>query len=95
MNIRTFVAKSRTFVAKSAIWFSENEGGGVKGRYDANDGDDDNDDDGLLVNSHHYKIPPWWEYISNRCGGILSRQIPTIQNQNLQKEKRESLGSTR
>ena len=31
MNIRTFVAKSRTFVAKSAIWFSENEGG-VKGR---------------------------------------------------------------
>ena len=32
MNIRTFVAKSRIFVAKSATWFSENEGGGVKGR---------------------------------------------------------------
>ena len=30
MNIRTFVAKSRTFVAKSAIWFSENEGGGQR-----------------------------------------------------------------
>ena len=28
MNIRTFVAKSRTFVSKSAIQFSENEGGG-------------------------------------------------------------------
>ena len=27
MNIHTFVAKSCTFVAKSAIWFSENEGG--------------------------------------------------------------------
>ena len=26
MNIRTFVAKSRIFVAKSATWFSENEG---------------------------------------------------------------------
>ena len=31
MNIRTFVAKSHTFVAKSAIWFSKNEGG-IKGR---------------------------------------------------------------
>ena len=30
-DIRTFVAKSRTFVVKSAIWFSENEGGWVKG----------------------------------------------------------------
>ena len=30
MNIRTFVAKSCTFVAKSAIWFSENEGGGQR-----------------------------------------------------------------
>ena len=31
MNIRTVVAKSRIFVAKSAKWFSENERGEVKG----------------------------------------------------------------
>ena len=30
MNIHTFVAKSLTFFAKSAIWFSENGGGGSK-----------------------------------------------------------------
>ena len=31
MNICTFVAKSRNFVAKSTTWFSKNEGGTVKG----------------------------------------------------------------
>ena len=46
-----------------------------------NDGDkgkdeDDNDVDGLG------KFPPWWEYVSNGRGGILSRHIPTIDNYN-------------
>ena len=27
--------------------------------------DDDDDDDGLPAHSHHDKIPPWWEYVSN------------------------------
>ena len=28
------------------------------------------------------KFPPWWEYVSNGRGGILSRHIPTIDNYN-------------
>ena len=41
------------------------------------DDDDDNDhenydDDGLPAYSHHDKIPPWWEYVSNDKGGNVS-----------------------
>ena len=34
--------------------------------------DDDDDDDGLPAYSHHDKIPPWWEYVSNDEGGNVS-----------------------
>ena len=34
--------------------------------------DDDDDDDGLPAYSHHDKIPPWWEYVSNYKGGNVS-----------------------
>ena len=27
---------------------------------------------GFPANSHHDKIPPWWEYVINRWGGFLS-----------------------
>ena len=34
----------------------------VDGDYDDVDGDyDDDDDNGFPANSHHDKIPPWWE----------------------------------
>ena len=36
------------------------------------DGDDDDDDDGYPAYSHHDKIPPWWEYVSNDKGGNVS-----------------------
>ena len=36
------------------------------------DDDDDDDDDGLPAYSHHDKIPPWWEYVSNDKGGNVS-----------------------
>ena len=44
--------------------------------------DDDAVDDkvGFPANSHHGKIPPWWEYVIDRWGGCLSRHIPTIDN---------------
>ena len=45
---------------------------------DDNDDNDDDNDDGLLAHSHNDKIPPWWEYVSNEHGGILSRHISTI-----------------
>ena len=43
-------------------------------QYDDGDGDDDDDgdDDGLQAYSHHDKIPPWWEYVSNDKGGNVS-----------------------
>ena len=34
--------------------------------------DDDDDDDGLPAYSHHDKIPPWWECVSNDKGGNVS-----------------------
>ena len=34
--------------------------------------DGDDDDDGLPAYSHHDKIPPWWEYVSNDKGGNVS-----------------------
>ena len=39
---------------------------------DGNDDDDDNDGDGYPAYSHHDKIPPWWEYVSNDKGGNVS-----------------------
>ena len=39
---------------------------------EVDDDDDDDDDDGFPANSHHDKIPPWWEYVINRGGGFLS-----------------------
>ena len=45
---------------------------------DVDDHDDDHDDggdgsnDGLPAYSHHDKIPPWWEYVSNYKGGNVS-----------------------
>ena len=33
---------------------------------------------GLPAHSHHDKIQPWWEYVSNEHGGILSRYIPPM-----------------
>ena len=41
------------------------------GNDDGQRGDDD-DDDGLPAYSHHDKIPPWWEYVSNDKGGNVS-----------------------
>ena len=36
-------------------------------------GDDgDGDGDGYPAYSHHDKIPPWWEYVSNDKGGNVS-----------------------
>ena len=32
----------------------------------------DDDDDGLPAYSHHDKIPPWWECVSNVKGGNVS-----------------------
>ena len=31
-----------------------------------------NHDNGLPAYSHHDKIPPWWEYVSNDKGGNVS-----------------------
>ena len=39
---------------------------------DHDDHDDDDDDHGLPAYSHHDKIPPWWEYVSNDEGGNVS-----------------------
>ena len=39
---------------------------------DDDEDDDDGDDDGLPAYSHHDKIPPWWEYVSNDKGGNVS-----------------------
>ena len=39
---------------------------------DVMDDDVDNDDVGFPANSHHDKIPPWWEYAINKGGGFLS-----------------------
>ena len=40
---------------------------------DKYDDDDDGDgNDGLPAYSHHDKIPPWWEYVSNDKGGNVS-----------------------
>ena len=41
------------------------------------DDDDDDDviddvDDGYPAHSHHDKIPPWWENVSNDKGGNMS-----------------------
>ena len=36
------------------------------------DSDDGGDDDGYPAYSHHDKIPPWWEYVSNDKGGNVS-----------------------
>ena len=54
-------------------------GGNLLGNHDDDDddddGDDDNDDDdddGLPAYSHHDKIPPWWECVSNDKGGNVS-----------------------
>ena len=33
---------------------------------------DDDDDDGYPAYSHHDKIPPWWENVSNDEGGNVS-----------------------
>ena len=35
-------------------------------------GHGDDDDDGLPAYSHHDKIPPWWECVSNDKGGNVS-----------------------
>ena len=42
--------------------------------YDNYDGDvgDDGDDGGYPAYSHHDKIPPWWEHVSNDKGGNVS-----------------------
>ncbi len=32
----------------------------------------DDDGEGLPAYSHHDKIPPWWEYVSNDKGGNVS-----------------------
>ena len=37
-----------------------------------NGDDHDDDDDGYPAYSHHDKIPPWWENISNDEGGNVS-----------------------
>ena len=39
---------------------------------DGDDYDDYDDYDGLPAYSHHDKIPPWWEYVSNDKGGNVS-----------------------
>ena len=39
---------------------------------DEDDEADEDDEDGFPANSHHDKIPPWWEYVINRGGGFLS-----------------------
>ena len=36
------------------------------------DNDTHDDDHGLPAYSHHDKIPPWWEYVSNDKGGNVS-----------------------
>ena len=40
--------------------------------YPGDDDDDDDDDDGYPAYSHHDKIPPWWENVSNDEGGNVS-----------------------
>ena len=39
---------------------------------DDDDDADDDDDDGYPAHSHHDKIPPWWENVSNDKGGNMS-----------------------
>ena len=39
---------------------------------DDGDDDDGDDDDGYPAYSHHDKIPPWWEYVTNDKGGNVS-----------------------
>ena len=36
------------------------------------DTNNDDDDDGYPANSHHDKFPPWWEFVRDDYGGILS-----------------------
>ena len=46
---------------------------------DYGDDDDDDDDDGLQAHSHHDKFPPWWVFVRDDYGGILSRdKFPSL-----------------
>ena len=39
---------------------------------DEDDEDEYDEDDGYPANSHHDKFPPWWEFVRDDYGGILS-----------------------
>ena len=43
---------------------------------DGDVGDDGDDGDGYPAHSHHDKIPPWWENVSNDKGGNMSVTKP-------------------
>ena len=42
--------------------------------------EDEHEHEGYPAHYHYDKIPPWWEYVSNGDGGILSQHVPTIDN---------------